>query len=124
MTNQETCLDGLGREESRSIALVWRGRESVNGNERGLGFFFFFFNMGWIWIISIPYLVKLYLRRTGYYPKHLGWISIIQWIWPSLSGTHNYVREGKYAFMVLREYPIITLKLHLSSYIGANSAFK
>ena len=41
MTDQETCLDGLGREESRSIALVWRGRESVNGGEKGLGFFFF-----------------------------------------------------------------------------------
>ena len=42
MTDQETCLDGLGREESRSIALVWRGRESVNDGEKGLGFFFFF----------------------------------------------------------------------------------
>ena len=42
MTDQETCLDGLGREESRSIALVWRGRESVSDNERGLGFFIFF----------------------------------------------------------------------------------
>ena len=28
MTDQEMCLDGLGREESRSIALVWRGRKS------------------------------------------------------------------------------------------------
>ena len=27
MTNQKMCLDGLGREESRSIGLVWRGRE-------------------------------------------------------------------------------------------------
>ena len=43
MTDQETCLDGLGREKSRSIALVWRGRESVNDGEKGLGFFFFFF---------------------------------------------------------------------------------
>ena len=42
MTDQETCLDGLGREESRLIALVWRGRESVSDNERGLGFFIFF----------------------------------------------------------------------------------
>uniref|UniRef100_A0A7N2L161 Pectinesterase inhibitor domain-containing protein n=1 Tax=Quercus lobata TaxID=97700 RepID=A0A7N2L161_QUELO len=30
ITNQEMCLDGLGREESRSIALVWKGRESVS----------------------------------------------------------------------------------------------
>ena len=43
MTNQETCLDGLGREESRSIALVWRGRESVSDGERGLGFYLFIF---------------------------------------------------------------------------------
>ena len=43
MTNQESCLDGLGREESRSIALVWRGRESVSDDERDLGFFFFYF---------------------------------------------------------------------------------
>ena len=46
MTYQETCLDGLGREESRLIALVWRGRESVNGGEKGLGFFFFFKQVG------------------------------------------------------------------------------
>ena len=43
MTDQETCLDGLGREESRSIALVWRGRESVSDGERGLGFLFIFY---------------------------------------------------------------------------------
>ena len=58
MTDQETCLDGLGREESRSIALVWRGRESVSDNERGLGFFIFFkifLNIGRVWIISIFY---------------------------------------------------------------------
>ena len=30
MTNQEMCLDGLGREESRSIALVWKGSKSVS----------------------------------------------------------------------------------------------
>ena len=64
MTNQESCLDGLGREESRSIALVWRGRERVSDDERGLGFFFFL-NMGRIWIISIPYPVKLYLEEPG-----------------------------------------------------------
>ena len=42
MTDQEMCLDGLGREENRLIALVWRGRESVSDNERGLGFFMYF----------------------------------------------------------------------------------
>ena len=42
MTDQETCLDGLGREKSRSIALVWRGRESVSDGERGLGFLFIY----------------------------------------------------------------------------------
>ena len=50
MTNQETCLDGLGREESRSIALVWRGRESVSDDERGLGFLFYFFFIFLIWV--------------------------------------------------------------------------
>ena len=53
MTDHKTCLDGLGREESRSIALVWRGRESMSDSDRGLGFFFF--NMGRVWIIFIPY---------------------------------------------------------------------
>ena len=53
MTDQETCLDGLGREESRSIALVWRGKESVSDCERGLGCFLL--NTGRVWIISIPY---------------------------------------------------------------------
>ena len=43
MTDHETYLDGLGREESRSIALVWRGRESVSDGERGLGFYLFIF---------------------------------------------------------------------------------
>uniref|UniRef100_A0A7N2LAL2 Pectinesterase inhibitor domain-containing protein n=1 Tax=Quercus lobata TaxID=97700 RepID=A0A7N2LAL2_QUELO len=36
MTDHKTCLDGLGRDESRSIALVWRGRESVSDGDRAV----------------------------------------------------------------------------------------
>ena len=62
-------LDRNGEERQRvTVRTEERQRECEWQWER---FGFFLINTNRVWIISIPYPVKLYPWKTGYYPKHL-----------------------------------------------------
>ena len=55
--------------ETESDSEDWGEAERVWVTVREV--WFFLINTSRVWIISIPYPVKLYPWKTGYYPKHL-----------------------------------------------------